>query len=230
MKLLHLKIACYLYNQFSNYDESYIKLSKKYSNLDLSNSNQAQALIEWLRTWGCRQFKKSDENVSIKSIMDWYISISSKIQSINESLIEYDLNDNKKLIIEIFNNLVIRKAAKRKTNSYESDVRIGPVGTAKILFALRPNFYAPWDTAIYKKLRLEGNGSGYVDYLIKVQEALRSIKNDIENTNTRWDRLFEYLEKKHSSYPKLIDEYYWVTITQRCDPLVIEKICANQVE
>lgn len=70
MKLLHLKIACYLYNQFTEYDDSYLKLSKEYPYLNLSKKEHVKALIKWLRSWGCRQFKNDNENISIGSIMN----------------------------------------------------------------------------------------------------------------------------------------------------------------
>lgn len=228
MKLLHLKIACYLYNQFTDYDNSYLELSKKHPNLELNQNTHAKALIEWLRSWGCRQFKGDNEDLSIKSIMDWYSSKKEKIPNNNENLIDYDLTMNKELIIEIFNDLSTCKAATRQRGNNNIDVRVGPVGAAKTLFALRPNLFSPWDTPIYNKLELNGDGSSYVDYLAGIKNELREIKDDIKNTNISWDKLFVYLGKKHNSYPKLIDEYYWIKITQGCDPLEIEKFCNDK--
>ena len=60
MKLAHLRTACYLYNQFSDYDAKYLSLATKYPNLELNKTDQVIAQIEWLRSWGCRQFKKAD--------------------------------------------------------------------------------------------------------------------------------------------------------------------------
>ena len=140
--------------------------------------------------------------------MDWYAAKQSRIPNSSEHLIDYDLTTNKGLIIEIFNDLSDRKAATRQRENRDIDVRIGPVGTAKTLFALRPNLFSPWDTPIYNEFKLKGNGSGYVDYLARIQNELREIKEDIRNTNISWDKLFEYLEKKHNSYPKLTDDYY----------------------
>lgn len=228
MKLLHLKIACYLYNQFTDYDNSYLKLLEKYPNLDLNETEHVKALIEWLRSWGCRQFKSDNENISTNSIMDWYKSKKSIIPSRSDCLIDYDLAANKGVIIEIFNNLSGRKAATRQLRDREIDVSIGPVGTAKTLFALRPNFFSPWDIPIYNKFQLEDNGSGYVKYLSRVQNELREIRDILKDTNINWNELFGYLKKQHKSYPKLIDEYYWITITQGCDPLVIDNFCNNQ--
>jgi hypothetical protein len=221
MKLLHLKIACYLYNQFTDYDDSFLKLSTEYPNLDLNEKEHIKALIKWLRSWGCRQFKCDNENTSIESIISWYSSIKSKIPRNDEYLIDYNLVNNKDQIIKIFDSLKNSKAATRQ----KRDVCIGPVGTAKTLFALRPNLFSPWDTLIYQHWKLEGNGDGYVNYLTIIQNDLKAIREAIQNTNISWNNLFNYLEKKHNSYAKLIDEYYWITITKRCDPLFIENIC-----
>lgn len=141
MKLLHLRIACYLYNQFTDYDSSYLQLSTRYPNLHLNKIEHVKALIVWLRSWGCRQFKSDDEKQSIDSIMNWYNSIKSNIPGTNVSLLEYNLSKNKKLIIEAFNNLSTRKAATRQRGDQLIDVNIGPVGAAKTLFALRPNLF-----------------------------------------------------------------------------------------
>lgn len=223
MKISHLRTACYLYNQFTDYDSSYLDLLRNYPILELNQKEQVIALIKWLRSWGCRQSKNNDEDISINSIMKWYELNKSKIPSQTDCLIDYDLNKNKKVIIDLFSELSTRKAATKERAGHEIDVRIGPVGTAKTLFALRPNLFSPWDTPIYNKLNLEGNGAGYVNYLFKIQNDLKDIRTSLENTTINWNDLFTYLEKQHKSYPKLIDEYYWITITQGCDPAKLEK-------
>lgn len=227
MKLLHLRIACYLYNQLTDYDESYLELSKQYPNLDLSKTEHIEALIKWLRSWGCRQFKKEDESLSIESITVWYQSTKSIIPNRRDCLIDYDLVANKKLIIESFNNLSDRKAATRQLKNRKINVCIGPVGTAKALFALRPNLFAPWDIPIYENFQFKGNGYGYFKYLLKVKNELRDIRDSLKETNIKWNELLRYLEKKHTSYPKLIDEYYWISITQGLNPEVIDNFVHN---
>ena len=127
----------------------------------------------------------------------------------------------------MFDDLANRKASVKNRGNKRIEVRIGPVGTAKILFALRPNLFSPWDTPIYKKFRLNGDGSGYVSYLTKIQKELRELRDSLNDTKLTWENLFNYLEKRHNSYPKLIDEYYWITITKKCDPIKIESICNN---
>jgi hypothetical protein len=229
MKLLYLRVACYLYNQFTDYDSSYLELQNKYPILDLKKTEQVKALIKWLRSWGCRQFKTNNEDISINSIVDWYELNKSNIPSPDAHLIDYDLVTNKNKIINLFNKLSERKAATKERGNNNIDVRIGPVGTAKILFALRPNIFSPWDTPIYKKLQLEGNGAGYISYISKVKRELNEIRETLKNTTITWDGLFKYLNKRHRCYPKLIDEYYWITITRGCDPSEIERILKQEI-
>jgi len=195
MKLLHLKIACYLYNQFTDYDNSYLKLSQKYPYLDLHDNYHIKALIEWLRSWGCRQFKNDAKEISINSIRGWYKSNNPMMPNRCIHLLDYDLQKNKRLIIELFDELSNRKASVRHRGTKEMEVRIGPVGAAKILFALRPNLFAPWDTSIYNKLKLKRDGSGYVVFLSKIQKELRELRDSLNDTNIKWNELFNYLEK-----------------------------------
>ncbi|HVO65170.1 MAG TPA: hypothetical protein VMT12_01715 [Syntrophales bacterium] len=222
MKLAHLRTACYLYNQFSDYDAKYLSLSTKYPNLQLNSKDQVIALIEWLRSWGCRQFKKTDEEISINAFVKWYEIHESILPLPGHCLIDYNLSANRRTIISLFDDLSGRRAAKKERDGQGIDVRIGPVGAAKTLFALRPNLFSPWDTPIYKKLNLEGDGSGYVGYLSRIQEELEEVKVELLNSGREWDGLSRILQKRHKAYPKMIDEFFWITITQGCDPAVIE--------
>lgn len=224
MTLSHLRIACYLYNQFTDYDSSYLELRNKYPRLELSQKEHVKDLIKWLRSWGCRQFKRDDEAISVSSIMSWYNLYSSNIPPPEDCLVNYDLINNRKLVASLFSDLSNRKAATKHREENNTDVRIGPVGAAKTLFALRSNLFSPWDTPIYKHFQLEGSGSGYVKYLMQIQNELNDVKSDVDNTSIGWSNLFDYLRKQHNSYPKLIDEYYWITITKGCDPFEIEKV------
>jgi len=223
MNLQNLKIACYLYDRFTDYDQSYLDLANKYKNLDLNVNDQIIDLIKWLRSWGCRQFKNDCEDISIFSIKDWYKTNSLKIPN-NDCLIDYDLDKNKEKIIQIFDDLSNRFASNRKIKNKIIEVRIGPVGAAKILFALRPNLFSPWDTPIYNHLKSEGNGSGYIMYLREIQENLKYLKIESERKSINWANIFTYLNREHNSHPKLIDEYFWVTITKGCDTTSIEEI------
>ena len=154
--------------------------------------------------------------------MKWYEIHESKLPLPDDCLIDYNLSANRRTIITLFDDLSRQRAAKKERDGQGIDVHIGPVGAAKTLFALRPNLFSPWDTPIYKTLDLEGNGSGYVGYLSRIQKELEEVKAELLNSGTEWDKLYRILQKRHKAYPKVIDEYFWITITQGCDPAVIE--------
>lgn len=220
ISLNELEIACYLYNKFTNYDTEYIKLKNK-GIIDFSDKQNIIPLINWLRKWGCRQFGKKFVDNSVESIKTWYNSKKSNLPKNELHLIDYNFTNNEK-IKKLFNNLMEQTASFR--NNKKTRVRIGPVGAAKILFAIRPNFFAPWDTSIYTKLGLSGDGGGYIEYLEKIQKVLKNLKNECNKKGIKWDNLFKRLNKKNNSYPKLIDEYYWVCMTNECDPSDIIEI------
>ncbi|MEN6353800.1 MAG: hypothetical protein ABFD02_10130 [Bacteroidales bacterium] len=188
----------------------------------MNSKDQVIALIEWLRSWGCRQFGKTDEEISINGFMKWYEIHESKLPLPDDCLIDYDLSTNRRTIITLFDDLSRQRAAKKERDGQGIDVHIGPVGAAKTLFALRPNLFSPWDTPIYKTLDLKGDGDGYVGYLSRIQEELEEVKAELLNSGTEWNNLSRVLQKRHKAYPKVIDEYFWITITQGCDPAVIE--------
>ncbi len=188
----------------------------------MNSKDQVIALIEWLRSWGCRQFKKTDEEISINGFMKWYGIHESKLPSPDDCLIDHDLSASGRMIVSLFDDLARQRAARKERDGQGIDVRIGPVGAAKTLFALRPNLFSPWDTPIYQTLDLEGDGSGYVGYLLKIQDELKEVKAELLNSGREWDSLSRILQKRHKAYPKVIDEYFWITITRGCDPAVIE--------
>lgn len=155
--------------------------------------------------------------------MKWYEINEPKLPRPDDCLIDYDLSANRRRIIGLFDDLSNRQAARKERNGQMIDVRIGPVGAAKTLFVLRPNLFSPWDTPIYRKLDLKGDGSGYVGYLSRIQEELNEVKAELQNAGMEWDDLSKILQKRHKAYPKVIDEYFWITITKGCDPSEIEK-------
>jgi len=225
VKLSHLKTACYLYTQFTEYNSSYVDLFQAYPHLDLSEERQVKSLLQWLRSWGCRQFNIDDECMSVRSIMDWYRQHKSELPSREECLEDYDLAKNRALISSLFSELSNGEAGTKKHKKGSSiDVRIGPVGAAKTLFALRPNLFSPWDTPIYRHFSLKGDGDGYVSYLTRIQGELKEIKGALKEASIPTSYLFDNPKNVHRSFPKLVDEYYWVTITKGCDPEKIEGI------
>jgi hypothetical protein len=98
----------------------------------------------------------------------------------------------------------------------EVDVIFGPVGTAKIFFALRPNALMPWDRAIIGGLKLKGSAGSYRQYLQKATKWLNDLNGKCQKQGFTLADLPSQVGRSTSSLPKLIDEYLWVTITKKC--------------
>ena len=110
-----------------------------------------------------------------------------------------------------------RPAGKRKLQDGAlSVVTVGPTGTAKILFALRPNALVPWDYPIRAHFGLGGSAEDYAGYLRKARSELRELRADCARLGYAFESLPVRLGRPHSSLAKLVDEYFWVTITRKC--------------
>ena len=156
MTINELKIACYLYERFTGFDIDYINLIQV-GNLDLTRANHINSLIKWLRKWGCRQFKVENTNMSIRNLQQWYLENLSRLPELQINLHsctdEYIIN-----FVQLFNSLANTKISERNNNNKLISVSVGAVGAAKILFALRPNVFSPWDKPIYKHLKYHSTG------------------------------------------------------------------------
>ena len=217
MKLGNLAFACYLYSSMTGYDKSYDQLRDKTKpQLELHYPAHRQALLVWLRAWGCRQFVLEYHELASREIADWYNQFARELFPKETALL--DLSDDRFQLIErAYAVLVDRPAGERKSRGGGlSTVPVGPTDTAKILFALRPNALVPWDEPMRAHFRLEGSGQDYGQYLRKVQGELQELWKDCGALGIPFQSLPARLGRPHSSLAKLVDEYFWVTITRKC--------------
>ena len=86
------------------------------------------------------------------------------------------------------------------------------------MFAIRPRVFVPWDDPIREKLKFNAGASSYIAYLKLVKSELEELKKQCNHLGLDLNDLPTKLGRMHSTTPKLIDEYYWVTITNKCQP------------
>jgi hypothetical protein len=218
IRLVDLAFACYVYNFVGGIDDGgYTKFRKlTHSKPNLADGQHRKWLLEWLNDWGCRQFKIADHDSASNEVRDWYSEFGRTLPSEGKgilSLTEADLEATEKA----YNGLVNRTASQRKMNNGASTpVHFGPVGTAKILFALRPDAFIPWDNYMIRSLELDGyNGCSYSQFLRKVTKWLTGLAEDCKREEFELDELPDRVRRTTSSLAKLIDEYLWVTVTYR---------------
>ncbi len=213
IELAELAFACYVYNLFTNFDKSYTDFMNRINgSLDLGNSEHRRELISWLNKWGCRHFAQEFLDTASKSLFDWYCSYSSTLMDCNEDILE--LNDRELEVLgDAFDNLSKRLASYRGNNI---PVKIGPTGASKILFVLRPNAHPTWDVPVRNHLHYKGNKQYYIKFLKHVKYSLENIGKQCLKHGFTLSDLPKRIVRKKASLPKLIDEYYWVTITKKC--------------
>jgi hypothetical protein len=221
MKLGSLAFACYVYSRVTDYDNSYVELRQKTKlGLDLHRPAHRQALLGWLRAWGCRQFVVEHEQLASDEIAAWYDQWAGAFFPMETSLL--DLSDAQlELVSAAYAGLAERTAGKKKSRGGKlSTVRVGPTGAAKILFGLRPNALVPWDGPIRAHFGVGGSAQDYTAYLCRVRDELQELRADCAHLGCAFDGLPVTLGRPHSSLAKLVDEYFWVTVTRKyaCPP------------
>jgi len=170
MTLAELSLGCYMYTRLSS--------NGYFATLDLTKIEDCKKLLTSLfDEWGCLQFVPGYRDQAAEELKDWFQQFGSTLPATDIlSMTTADLDNVEKA----YNWLVGRLASKRKINDKEVDVEFGPVGTAKILFALRPDTLMLWDKDIIAELKLDGTSGSYRQMLLKAKGWLIDLKSECE--------------------------------------------------
>ena len=141
--------------------------------LNLDNPSHRLALLEWLNSWGCRQFAKNFHNTASENVQQWGRFYVHRLPPIESNLVEMDSN-LLNVAVEAYDNLKERQACIRRSKT----VTFGSTGAAKIMYAVRPSLFPPWDAPIRKQLKYDGSSESYCKFLKKVQEELNNLITD----------------------------------------------------
>lgn len=209
MRLHELVIGCWVYRFIGGDSRLTERWEATGGQVDPFNPDDQELLFEWLRQWGCRQFDKAHQPIAGQSLVDWagkWLTVLPAPKATLEAIDEAQIDE----ISKAYDDLRGRQAGKRtREDGSISHVLYGPVGAAKTLFALRPNICAPWDNYTLRNLWREKVYS-YGDYLRRVLRDLREVS---AQANVPIAELPALIDRPKSTPPKLIDEYYWVTVT-----------------
>lgn len=187
------------------------------NSLNLRKKAHRFSLLSWLNRWGCRHFSKKYHKLASDEILKWYNNNERKLPPDNKSLLSLSNNEIKE-IVYAYDQLKIRIASYRKLGKKKakSPWSFGPTGAAKVLFAIRPESLIPWDEPIRNRFSYSGDKDSYFEFLQRVKHELEGILNQCKKLGKEFSELPKLLGRPHSFYPKLIDEYYWTTITNDC--------------
>jgi hypothetical protein len=215
MKLSELAVAVYLYECFTRYDKSYFEFLDRTGNgCALAKPAVRNALIKWLNKWGCRQFALKHHSLASNALLKWYQMFAECLPPANANL--WELTDGEiDDCADIFSRLAGARASIRRYKIRSVSVKVGRTGAAKILFAIRPKVFPPWDGPIRKQKGYTGS-AGYVRFLKDTKAVILDLKRQCERNKISIEDLPIKLGRPRCTVPKLIDEYYWVTITNGC--------------
>jgi hypothetical protein len=214
MKLYQLAYACKIYGGLTGFDASYFAfLNETGGTLDFDSKVHMKALLVWLRSWGCRQFALAHEGLAVESILRWARRWESKLPGRSAALDRLSDADIEEAA-DAFADLSRCLASKKTRDEEQQDVRVGPTGAAKILFAARPTVFPPWDDAIRKALGFDGGRSSYRRYLAEVRDQVRRLCAEAAELGITAENIPLEVGRPRSTLPKLIDEYNWVTATK----------------
>jgi hypothetical protein len=217
MKLSDLAFTSYIYCGMTDYDSSYeLFLDSSKPEINLKLDQHLYALLKWLNAWGCRQFSTEYHELAAKEIKEWYVEFNQRLISKDATILTL-VEEDMKLIEHAFRSLASKTASNRNLQrGRQARIEIGPTGAAKILFSLRPSALIPWDDAMRKHFRLDGSSNSYCQYLGKVNKFVKEISLECNQNGFELSELPSRLGRPDSSITKLMDEYFWVTITRRC--------------
>lgn len=183
--------------------------------VDPYNSSHQKVLFKWLNEWGCRQFNKADHALAARSLEAWASKWLATLPA-GDAMLETIGQPEISVVGAAYDDLRGRQAGMRTLiDGSASYVSYGPVGAAKTLFALRPCICPPWDRYTLSELKLDHSGASYCRYL---QVALSNLQAVSAQAGVQIAGLPALVGRAESTPPKLIDEYYWATITRGFTP------------
>jgi hypothetical protein len=180
-------------------------------NLDLTVRAHREALLQFLRAWGCRHLRRDDTGRSSRALASWWSRFGPTLPP--ETVPLTDLDDAQLAAVgRAYVALARSPAAFRASGRGDVPVSFGDTAAAKALFAIRPQAVPPWDEPMRKAFgwaRVEAEQ--YATFLTAVRAALIGLA---ERLRIEPSELPAELARPASSLVKIVDEYLWVRITR----------------
>jgi hypothetical protein len=215
MRLADLEWSCRRFGELVGVDTASEQLrTTTGGTIDLRDETHAKALLVWLNRWGCRQFAIAHHGDAARMLAGWGDLWLSSLPKPSASLSQLKVRQLE-VTADAYADVRDRQASQRVLkDGRASVVTVGATGAAKILHALRPRVLPPWDDPIRAALDLDGSRDSYLQYLLGVQAHCRNIEAEAEPVGIAARDIPKVLGRPASSLPKMIDEYYWITLTR----------------
>jgi hypothetical protein len=178
--------------------------------VDLEVEAHRIAAIGWLRSWGCRHLRRADTPKTSEALRTWWEDWGAQLPGHRETLTGLGPAE---LVLagQAYGALRATPAASRNVKGREVDVTFGDTAAAKLLFALRPQVFPPWDESIRLAFGRPGGADAYARLLRLSATALDGLAARLA---VGVSGLPEILGRPGSSPPKLVDEFLFIRITR----------------
>jgi hypothetical protein len=224
MKLYELAYACRLYSGNSDFDTALNDFRRATApRFDVRKPAHRKALLVWLNQWGCRQFSKQYHPIASRALRNWAAEYRRALPNEQARLARLS---GKALAAAAgaYDALQAARAGMRSRGSKSWAVTFGPTGAAKVLYALRPEVFPPWDDPIRKHLGYDGSAASYGHFLLGVQAEVRNLEAEAKRLGIKVRDIPRAVGRRTSSLPKLVDEYYWITVSGGFTPPTFKEL------
>jgi hypothetical protein len=177
---------------------------------DLNLAAHRAAAITWLRAWGCRHLRRADTARTDEAVRAWWAGWGPHLPGEDASLTgltEDDLASAGRAL----EALRAAPAASRNVQGRDVDVGFGYTAAGKLLFAIRPLTFPPWDEQIRLAFGKPGGSAAYVRLLRLSAAALDGLA---ERLSVPAGELPALLGRPASTPPKLVDEFLLARLTR----------------
>ncbi len=215
MFLYEIEFVSYICTHFSGFNQAYRHFATMTENApDLSNPQHTKALFGWLDKGGCKLFTLEFHDKMAVCLHQWYQSNEKYLPSLDKNIWELEENDYNMLVMP-YRCLVKIVASKKIRNGKYVRTSIGPTAATRILYALRPKSLVPLDTSRRLTFGYDGSITSYIKYLKMAKDLAFSLDRQCRVNGFGIEELTRKIERRHATIPTLIDEYHWVTITNK---------------
>ena len=178
---------------------------------DLARSAHRDAMLAWLRQWGCRHLRTADHARSSRALLAWWKRHGSQLPDPAATLDRIDpaaFADAGRMQAALAGSV----AARRRHGDAEVDVVFGDTAAAKAMFALRPQVFPPWDEPIRVAFGwTRRDPAHYEAYLGMARDAVAGLSR---RARVPVDGLPAALGRPASSPARIVDEYLWMRLTR----------------
>jgi hypothetical protein len=208
MKLYELAYACRLYREVAQFDLAYRQMRDALGhNPNLASQAEQDALMRFLNGWRCRIPEKNFP-VLKERLQQWTRAWISQLPEMGRDI-----------------RLLSDDEHTQVGASYEELLRLGAglhyqdTAAAKTLHALRPQALPMWDNEIKDWFAASNGlfnqppGHVYSDFLRHVANQILDLEQDVERLECALTDVPQLVQRPGASLVKLVDEYYWITIT-----------------